>query len=111
MSKLLPIAVFLACSTPAVAADMPRFDVTAQCKKIASFGGPFSETTFDSCMEMEQSAYDQLKATWSTLTLDMKNQCVKIASFGGPGSYSTLQSCVEMEQEAANKNKDRQFKF
>jgi hypothetical protein len=111
MRRVLSAAILLVGWGPVLAADMPHFDVAAQCKKVASFGGPFSETTFAGCMEMEQSAYDQLKETWPNLNTSMKNQCSKIASFGGPGSYTTLQGCVEMEREAASSNQNRQFKY
>jgi hypothetical protein len=110
MNRVFLVAVALVLSAPALALDIP-FNVEGHCKKVASFGSPYSEMLFDSCMEMEQSAYDELKVSWADLSENMQNHCRKVASFAGPGSYSLLHSCVQMETEASSKNKARQFKY
>ena len=46
------------------AQEMPRFDVDAHCRQVAGFGGSFSDTILGSCVDMEQSAYDGMKAGW-----------------------------------------------
>jgi len=110
--RVIAGAVMLAVlSCPAVAQEMPRFDVEAYCKKIASFGGSYSAVTDESCFEMEQSSYNNLKGSWSQLPDRMRDYCVKIAKFGGEGSYVTLESCIEMEEESAGKNSARTFEY
>src|SRR5437660_8260042 len=86
------------------AQEMPRFDVDAHCRQVAGFGGSFSQTVFGSCLDMEQSAYDGMKAGWLTLPAAARQHCVQVASFGGPGSYSILQSCIQMEVQAGRQN-------
>lgn len=60
MAACLPMVV--------VASDMPRLDVEAQCKEVASFGGDFSNTTNNGCIKMEQSAYNHLKTEWGSIS-------------------------------------------
>lgn len=96
---------------PASAAEMPRFDVVAHCKQVSAFGGSYSESLNESCMDMEQSAYNQIKAAWANLSTSMQNHCKQVASFAGAGSYSLLQGCIDMELNAAKNNKYRQFKY
>lgn len=100
------IALFFAClalwSGASFAGEMPRFDVEASCEQLASLGGEFSNTMFNSCIQMEQSAYDGLKATWQTIPSGIQSQCIELAMLGGSGSYSTLDSCIAMETRAAD---------
>lgn len=56
---------------------------------------------YNSCVEMEQQAYDGLKHRWSSIPAGTRSHCDEVARFGGAGSYSILESCVQMEQEAA----------
>ena len=83
-------------------ADMPRFDVEAHCKEIASYGGSFSESLNRSCFDMEQAAYDSLKPDWDGLPSAMQLHCEDIARYAGSGSYSLLESCVQQEAKAAS---------
>lgn len=87
----------------AMAQDMPRYDVTAHCGKVAAFGGSPSEVVRNGCMKMEQSAYDELKGQWSVFPAAMRKHCDKVATFGGAGSYTTLKGCIDMEKDASNK--------
>jgi hypothetical protein len=82
------------------AAEMPRHDVEAHCTEVAGFGGEYSAMMYDGCFDMEQGAYDNLKARWDALPGSMRNHCNEIATFGGPGSYAMLEGCVQMEEQA-----------
>lgn len=99
------------CAHPALAQSLPRYDVKAHCREVAAFGGAFSESTMDGCMQMEQSAYNQLKTTYPNLSANRRKHCDEVASFGGHGSYSTLQGCIQMEQSSARRNTDTEFKY
>lgn len=110
-------ALLIACPVLMVAvasreaqAQMPSYDVEKHCEKIASFGGSRSEMLYESCFDMEQSAYDATKPIWSSLPQAMKSHCNRVAAFGGSGSYSLLQSCIDMERSSASNNARREFR-
>lgn len=103
------IAMAVCLPLVAMASDMPRFDVEAQCNTVASFGGEFSNTTYNGCIQMEQSAYNRLKADWASIPGGIRRQCTEIAAFGGAGSYSTLGGCVDMESQAASNKQSFEF--
>ncbi len=109
-----PLALIAACAAlGAVAtsarAEMPYYDPNSYCRAVASFGGAFSDSTMQTCLRMEQSAYDALKSRWDQLPQHIRAYCDEVARFGGAGSYSTLETCVQMEIRAAQSN--RAFKF
>ena len=98
-----------AASAGSAAAEMPRYDVDSYCERIARVGGDYSAVMFDGCFEMEQSAYDALKARWNKLSSEMRGYCDRVARVGGDGSYSMLQGCVEIEKAASSNQKT--FKY
>lgn len=79
---------------------LPAYDVEGHCKAVASFGGNYSAVLDNACLEMEQAAYDRLKASWSELPAEARTHCDKVARFGGKGSFSLLQACLEQEVQA-----------
>lgn len=109
----LPLMLLTLCAiaAPAAAQDVPRFDVEKHCKQVASFGGSYSASMDKSCFDMEQAAYDKVKAGWSDETASARRHCTEVASFGGAGSYSMLDSCLKMESRAASDRKGRKFKY
>lgn len=111
LSGGLAVALCVGSAAPALAGDMPRFDVEKHCAKVASFGGTYSASMDKSCFDGEQAAYDKLKPIWGELPDATTAHCLRVARFGGPGSYTMLESCVRMELEAAGSVGGRQFKF
>ncbi|MBB3185739.1 hypothetical protein FHR95_003332 [Halomonas fontilapidosi] len=114
MKAIKMVAIAAVISTPLVstlasAQQIPRFDVETHCEQVASFGGDFSNTLYNSCVDMEQSAYNGLKGPWASLPANVRNHCHDVASFGGPGSYTLLESCVQMEVSAGSNRS--QFSF
>lgn len=105
------IALFFVClalwSGASFAGELPRFDVEAHCQELASFGGS-SNVMFNTCIEMEQQAYNGLKDRWAGLPAGIRNECTDLASFGG-GDYSMLATCVKMETQAAANKKSFSF--
>lgn len=93
----------------AMAADMPRFDVEGHCGQVAAVGGSPSNTLYNSCIDMEQTAYNGLKGQWASLPASIQNHCLDVASVGGPGSYSLLESCVDMEVSAGSNRSEFSF--
>lgn len=98
---LVIIAVSLHLFPGSVAAkDLPRYDVEAYCTTVSEFSGG-SRMIFNGCIELEQEAYDELRATWAALPERTRSYCQEVARFGG-NSYSMLQGCVDLETEAAD---------
>jgi len=92
---------------PAAAQDMPRYDVPAYCNQVADVSGG-SSMIYNGCIEMEQDAYDGLKASWSGISSRARSYCDEVARVSG-GSYSILQGCIDMESDAAASTPE--FKF
>lgn len=97
----LVIIALLGLSATAHAQEIPRFDVEAHCNAVASFGGDFSNMTYNGCVDMEQSSYNGLKGRWSEIPAATRRECINIATFGGTGDYMTLEGCIDMEMAAA----------
>jgi hypothetical protein len=93
---------------PPAAAVLPHYDVQAHCKKIAGFGGSYSEDMFNTCTDQEQQAYDALKPVWGGLPDTMRKHCDQIARFGS-ASYDMLKTCIDQEQDAKKNTKG--FKY
>lgn len=108
--KIAFAASLLSCLIPTSSrADMPNYNVEAQCREVAASGGTFSETIMQGCLQMEQSAYNQLKPNWDSLSSTLRGQCDEVARSGSEGSYTILQGCLKMEQSAAKSN--QRFSF
>jgi len=103
------LVAFLLAVVPlsALGQEVPRFDVEAHCEEVAEFGGG-SHQIFNSCMQMEQNAYNGLKGQWANTSGRIRNHCQEVAEFGG-GSYQILQSCMQMEESAAGNRETFSF--
>lgn len=106
-TSLITAMVALVLTAPAIGQEMPRFDVEKHCREVADFSNG-SSVLYNSCISMEQEAYDKRKRTWQDLPSQTREHCTEIASFTG-GSYSLLDSCIGMELEAAGNTPS--FKF
>ncbi|SFT54860.1 hypothetical protein [Halomonas saccharevitans] len=91
------------------AQQVPRFNVEAHCEQVASISGDSSNMLYNSCIDIEQTAYSGLKGQWSSLPANIQNHCRDVASVTGPGSYSLLESCVDMEVSAGNNRSEFSF--
>ena len=103
---------FLVCLLPvgfACAAEIPRYDPEGYCKVVASFGGKYSAMLDNSCLELEQGAYNELKAGWGGYSGHAQSYCDDVATFGGKGSYQLLKSCIDLEEQAAGSKKKFEF--
>ena len=81
-------------------ADVPRYDPAAHCKRIASIGSS-SAVIERTCLQTEQSAYDDLKRRWDKVPSETASHCDRIARVGGDGTYVILKTCIETETDAA----------
>lgn len=91
----------------AQAQTLPRYDVEEYCQELSAYGGG-SPSTYNTCIEMEQDAYDDLKSVWIDTPRRIRDYCDQLARYGGE-SYSTLNTCVDMETEAASS--PRSFRY
>ena len=98
MKKLILLAAGL--PAIAVAQELPRFDVERHCEKLSQIGGG-SHSMFNTCIELEQDAYDNLRERWGEVSARIRRHCGELGAIGG-GSYQMVETCVEMEQEAAS---------
>lgn len=89
----------LALVQPALAGDIPRYNVEAYCKQVADISGG-SSMIYNGCIDMEQEAYNSLKPLWSSVRGQQQNYCDDVAEISG-GSYSILKGCIDMESDAA----------
>lgn len=87
----------------AVAQDLPRFDVDKYCESISQIGGG-SHSLFNTCVGLEQGAYDNLTASWDGVSARIRRHCAELGAIGG-GTYQMVETCVRMEQEAAGGRK------
>lgn len=106
-AKALLIFLLAAASQLTLAQDMPRFDVEAHCEDVAEITGG-SHQIFNSCIQMEQGAYNGLKNRWANLSRRIQIHCQDVAKVTG-GSYQILQSCVQMEEDAAGNRQSFSF--
>ncbi len=107
MRRYLIAFTLAAAPLAAIAQDMPRFDVEAHCEEVAEFAGG-SHQIFNSCIQMEQNAYNGLKGRWANVSGRIRGHCQEVAEFSG-GSYQILQSCVQMEEDAAGNRQSFSF--
>lgn len=111
---LATVAIGIHCAllTSAHAGELPRYDVKAWCHELATSGGSFSEVLYGTCMDQEQSAYNQLKEKWTTAPAKTRQWCDELArAGGGAGSYTLLQTCLDQELRAADENKTKTFEY
>lgn len=87
---------------------MPRYDPASYCRQLSDTGGG-SATIYNSCIDMEQNAYNKRKPEWSSLPMKTRNYCDSLARMGGGGSYTILDSCIDMEIGAAGSTPE--FKY
>jgi hypothetical protein len=82
--------------------DIPTLDVNPVCRGIASQGElevGLQQTSFQQCLQSEQSVRDEIKKEWSTFNSDDKMHCIALAKTGGESSYTELITCMEMARD------------
>jgi hypothetical protein len=71
--------------------DIPTLDVNPVCRGIASQGElevGLQQTSFQQCLQSEQSVRDEIKKEWSTFSPADKTHCVALSKTGGESSYT-----------------------
>lgn len=80
---------------------LPRLDVETRCNRVASVGGGFSQVSYNTCLENEQSAYDMIQPSFTDVPSEVRQRCLRVATVGQGGSYWTLRECIYQEAKAA----------
>ena len=101
-------ALCLSC-LPAQSNDIPTLDVHPVCRGIASQSElevGLQQTSFQQCLQSEQSVRDEIKKEWSTFNSDDKMHCIALAKTGGESSYTELLTCMEMARDLRKRHSD-----
>jgi hypothetical protein len=89
--------------------DIPTLDVNPVCHGIAMQGeleAGLQQTSFQQCVQSEQSVRDEIKKEWSTFSTADKSHCVALAKTGGESSYTELLTCMEMARDVRKLRQD-----
>lgn len=84
-------------SFPAIADDMPLYDVDNQCRS----EWPDDAQMLNYCISEQQSAYNALKASWGNVPVQIAGLCR--SEWDSSNDYGMLKYCID-EQLAASKN-------
>src|SRR5215469_11278198 len=98
----IAIAMIMLATLSALSDDVPTLDVRPVCRGIAGQSGleaGLQRTSFEQCVQSEQTVREQLKKEWSTFATADKSHCVTLAKTGGESSYTELITCLEMARD------------
>ena len=91
------IAILIVGATQVTAQGVPSFKVEQGCREVSS--GPDKITTFDKCMEEEQSARDDLAMNWGMFVASDRRVCLTETTSDGTPSYVELLECLNMARD------------
>ncbi len=100
MKAVFYSALLLTVTSPAFGNTVPRYDVAGYCQTVSDVSGG-SAMIYNGCVDLEQIAYNGLKARWGSIPSSVRLYCDEVGRVSG-GSYSILEGCIAMETEAAN---------
>jgi len=104
--KLLATGLFcLSLATPGVASaassGVPTVDIAITCqtseKALIAIFGAQTQQTFESCMQSENAAREQIVKNWQTFPAGARQRCVNTTGY--MPSYIEWLTCLEMEQQ------------
>jgi hypothetical protein len=99
MSFTLPMSLVSALTglVVTIADRPPKFNVAPGCKAAAAINQSMDlavSQSYESCMNDEDSARQQLVQTWSKYTPQQKSRCVGQTEVGGTPSYVEVLECL-----------------
>jgi len=103
------LAALCLSSSSARSDDIPTLDVNPVCHGIAMQGElevGLQQTSFQQCVQSEQSVREEIKKEWSTFSTSDKSHCVALAKTGGESSYTELITCMEMARDVRKLHSD-----
>jgi len=93
------VAAALPLTSP-VSDKVPALDVAASCRAAAATGLSVGES-YQSCMNDERSAREELVRDWASFAAADRSRCTTESSGGGLPSYVELLVCLQMARDAA----------
>jgi hypothetical protein len=94
------LALFLAHTALAVAAQPPELDIKATCRRAQPLSGG-EQSAYQTCMNDELAAQQELTKKWSAFKSGPQAVCTQSTKNGGAPSYVELITCLELNQQAA----------
>jgi hypothetical protein len=94
------LILFTAPPARAFADGVPKLNVTPSCRAITE--SPGLDADFNSCLQSENKARDQLEKEWNSFVASDRALCRRTATMGGVPSYTELLTCLEMARDARN---------
>src|SRR3546814_7613215 len=90
-----------ALAVPASAADLPQYDVSGHCGRIAVAAGAGARAAEmrEACERREQAAHMALTHDWPLVSREVQGRCLHMAHLRG-ASYVLLHDCVALELAA-----------
>jgi len=73
--------------------QISSYNVSQYCEEIARFGGKYSYSMRNGCIDNEQGSYDKLVMMWPSLPFNIVDDCLSTAGFVS-GGYSILEGCI-----------------
>jgi hypothetical protein len=105
---LVPVLMFGAHLTIAVADPVPTFNVEPSCRAAAS-GGLGIKQDLSVCIEDEKGAREQLVKEWGEFGSQDRSLCTRLSSTGGSPTYTELLVCLQMARDARKLPKEGNF--
>lgn len=94
--RLRPAAIVLvAWAGSAAAAEVPRFDVEATCRKAPPLAGGV-QNPYPGCLKDETTARAEIEKAWSTFDARHRAECVAETRIEGSPSYVEVLTCLRM---------------
>jgi hypothetical protein len=89
----------------AIADAPPKFDAAPGCKAAAAINQSLDLSVsqdYESCMNDEESARNELAQNWNTYPADAKTRCVGQTTVGGTPSYVEVVECIVVTVNVSN---------
>ena len=85
-------------ASSAVAQDVPDTDSVKYCQSVSALytDGPIKEMAIKTCMDLEGSSAEKLKARWSIVPVEAQKSCVALLKFGAAVSSQGLLGCAAL---------------
>jgi hypothetical protein len=90
-------AVFPGSIEPAMADQMPKFDVEANCRAAAARARNSEYVAV--CMQEERDARSKIEQSWSQFKPPDKEHCVQLSRLGGQPTFTELLTCLELARD------------
>lgn len=91
--------VALTLSSPAHAADFPRYDPEPHCERLAGDDAARMEAVYQGCIRQEGAAYEWIDDQWKSLPSAIKKSCLESNT---QESYHAMRNCILAEKARAS---------